>query len=51
LLGVRCRRILEEALKEIGVSTKKLIDSSQDGDYWRALVNVALDLLVYIPRS
>ena len=26
-------------LKEIGVNKRNLIDSSQDRDYWRALVN------------
>ena len=31
-------------LKEIGVSTRNWIDSVQDGDYWRALVNVVLNL-------
>ena len=30
-------------LKEIGVSTSIWIDSSQDRDQWRALVNVALN--------
>jgi hypothetical protein len=33
-------------LKEIGVSTTNRVDSAQDGDYWRALVNAALDLRV-----
>jgi hypothetical protein len=31
-------------LKEIGINTKNWIDSSQDRDYWRALVSVALNL-------
>ena len=33
-------------LKEIGVSIRNLIDSAQDRDYWRALVNAALNLQV-----
>ena len=33
-------------LKEIGISTKNWVDSSQYRDYWRALVNAALNLLV-----
>ena len=33
-------------LKEIGVNTRNRIDSAQDRDYWRDLVNVALDLRV-----
>ena len=33
-------------LKEIGINTKKWIDSAQDRDHWRALVNVALNLQV-----
>ena len=33
-------------LKEINVSTRNWIDLAHDGDYWRALVNVALKLLI-----
>ena len=33
-------------LKEIGVNTKNWIVSAQDRDYWRPLVNVALNLWV-----
>ena len=29
-----------EILKEIGVNTKNWLDLAQEGDYWRALVNV-----------
>ena len=32
-------------LKEIGIVTKNWIDSAQDRNYWRALVNAALTLL------
>ena len=32
--------------KEIGLNTKKWIDLVQDGDYWRTLVNAALNLQV-----
>ena len=33
-------------LKEIGVNTRNLLDSTQDRNYWRALVNVTLNLRV-----
>ena len=33
-------------LKEIGINTRYWVDSAQDTDYWRALVNVALNLQV-----
>ena len=33
-------------LKEIGINTRNWVDSAQDRDYWRALVNVALNLRV-----
>ena len=31
-------------LKEIGINTRNLVDSVRDRDYWRALVNMALNL-------
>ena len=30
-------------LKEISINTKNLVDLAQDRDYWRALVNAALN--------
>ena len=33
-------------LKEIGINTRNWVDSSQDRNYWRALVNAALNLRV-----
>ena len=33
-------------LKEIGINTRNWVDSAQDRDYWRALVNLALNLRV-----
>ena len=33
-------------LEEIGINAGILVDSAQDMDYWRVLVNVALDLRV-----
>ena len=33
-------------LKEIGISARNWVDSAQDKDYWRALVNTALILRV-----
>ena len=32
--------------KEIGIYTRNCVDSAQDRDYWRALVNAALDLRI-----
>ena len=33
-------------LKEMGINTRNWVDSAQDSDYWRALVNAALNLRV-----
>ena len=33
-------------LKEIGINTRNWVDSVQDRDYWRALVNTALNIRV-----
>ena len=33
-------------LKEICINTRNWVDSAQDRDYWRALVNAALNLRV-----
>ena len=33
-------------LKVLGISTRNWVDSAQDKDYWRALVNAALNLRV-----
>ena len=33
-------------LKEIGINTRNWVDSSQDRDYWRVLVNTTLNLRV-----
>ena len=33
-------------LEEIGMHAGNWVDSAQDRDYWRALVNAALNLLV-----
>jgi hypothetical protein len=44
------RRRLEDNirmdLKEIGIKTRNWVDAAQDMDYWRALVNAALNLRV-----
>ena len=36
-------------LKEMGISSRKWVVSAQDRDYWRALVNAAMKLLVPYP--
>ena len=33
-------------LREIGISTRNWVDSAQDRNYWRALVNAVLNLQV-----
>ena len=33
-------------LKDIGINTGNLLDSARDKDYWRALVNAALNLRI-----
>ena len=33
-------------LEEIGINTRNWVDSAQDRDYWRALVNAALNFRV-----
>ena len=33
-------------LEEIGINTGNWVDSAQDRDYWRALVNAGLNLRV-----
>ena len=33
-------------LKEIGIDTRNLVNSTQDRDYWRALFNAALNFRV-----
>ena len=48
-LGTPRRRWLDNirmGLKEIITNTRNWIDSDQDKDYWRALVNAALNLRV-----
>ena len=33
-------------LKDIGINTRNWVDSTQDRDYWRALVSAALNLWI-----
>ena len=46
----RPRRKWEEKIKmdleEIGINARNWVDSAQDRDYWRALVNAGLNLRV-----
>ena len=47
---IRPRRTWEDNIttniKEIGVNTRNWVESTQDRDYWKALVNAALNLRV-----
>ena len=43
---LNCELKLSMDLKKIGVNTRNWVDSAQDRDYWRAPVNVALNLQV-----
>ena len=36
-------------LEEIGINTRNWVDSAQDRNYWKALVNAGLNLLVHKP--
>ena len=38
-------------LKEIGINTRNCVDSTQDRDYWRVLVNAALNPGFHKPWS
>ena len=46
----RARRRYEDNirmyLEELGINARNWVDSAQDRDYWRALVNAVLDLWV-----
>ena len=42
----RWRDYIRIDLEEIGINAGKCVDSAQDRDYWRALVNAALNLRV-----
>ena len=42
----RCEDNIRMDLEEIGINAGKWVDSGQDRDYWRALVNAALSLRV-----
>ena len=33
-------------LEKVGINTGNWVDSAQDGDYWKALVNAAFNLRV-----
>ena len=42
----RCQNNIRMDLQEIGINAMNLIDSAQDMDYWKAIVNAVLTLLV-----
>ena len=42
----RCEDNIRMDLEEIGINAGNWVDSAQDRNYWRALVNVALKLRV-----
>ena len=43
------RNIDEENVTRIGANSRDWVDSAQDRDYWRALVNAVLNLLISWP--
>jgi hypothetical protein len=42
----RCEDNIRMDFKEIGISKENWVDSAQARDYWRALVNTALNIQV-----
>ena len=42
----RCEDNMKTDIKEIGMNTRNWVDSAQDRNYWRALVNASLNLRV-----
>ena len=42
----RCEDNIRMDIEEIGINAGNRVDSAQDRDYWRALVNTALSLRV-----
>ena len=44
----RCRweNNITMELKKIGINSRNWVDSAQDSEYWRALMNAAMSLLV-----
>ena len=42
----RWEDIIRMGLKEIGINARNWVDSTQDRDYWSALVNAALNLRI-----
>ena len=42
----RCEDNIRVDLEDIGINLGSWVDSAQDRDYWRALVNAALNLRV-----
>ena len=42
----RCENNIRMDLEEIGINAGNWVDSAQDRNYWRALVNVALNLRI-----
>ena len=44
--GLRLEDNIRMDLEEIGINAGNRVDSAQDNNYWRALVNAALNLRV-----
>jgi hypothetical protein len=45
---LRWEECIRMGLKEISINTRNWVDSTQVRDYWRALLNAALNLRVFI---
>ena len=45
-MGLYIEDNIKMGIKEMGINVRNWVDSTQDRDYWRSLVNAALNLRV-----